>query len=40
VKTRKRLKKEKKKFFEITDSSMSPFDIIPWRLESPGGGES
>jgi hypothetical protein len=35
VKTRKRLKKVKKKFFLIRDISISPCEIIPCILESP-----
>lgn len=35
VKTRKRLKKVKKKFFDISDISMSPCDTMPWSVESP-----
>jgi hypothetical protein len=34
VKMTNRLKNEKKKLFEITDSSISPRDIIPWWFES------
>jgi hypothetical protein len=36
VKTRKKLKNTKKKFLDMTDNSISPCDIVPWRVESPG----
>ncbi len=35
VKRRKRLKKVKKKFLEMRESSISPWEIMPCRLESP-----
>jgi hypothetical protein len=36
VKRMKKLKNVKKKFFEITESSTSPCDIMPCLLDSPG----
>ena len=38
VKMTKRLKKVKKKFFEMTDISMSPCEIIPCMFANPSSG--